>query len=634
MKRLNMLIKNKKESIGDGFIASDINADELEASGLNALERFHVGKWMDGNESGRHCLLALLESRAVASAEGHDPTSSSASSKKTSSSRPMEMTMLSSTISLPDDFLCDSGYLFDKVFSRPPQSVVREALQLLAAKAMEKTSATLKVDQINLALKQLRVEKLSKLPASGGSNGNSKKGSEKKAAGDKSLSPSSEVDDEGDNKENETALPVPITAAASSSSSSSSSQPLTRSNSDATEASWTSVPSDSDLLPPPTSTVPGTSSGKADKGLQRSRSQSPEAEVAVEAVTPQNRELERFRLQILVELIRRYIAGANNSNTNPLSRSNSNGSSDPHDAPSISPATANPSSGATDASSGCALLDVDSIEEHLDVPLVRVAEQAEAQDPVQLEAANTRLKPYLKQLNALKANLTTQLRELEDSRAFIALGISKEASEAVIKKAYHSKAIKLHPDKPGGDTAKFQKLQESYHEILKKKAEAAALDREMRGDEEDEDEEDEEEKDEEEKQKKKDKKKDKKRSPAECEAEKAAHVVEGLGEVLEQVLLMMYPLMIHSLMIHFLDAPTTSNDVPVPLLLPHQVSEVADLCAKIGQLALKWQKRMDKACKLNFPENLVHMYKVSITPHATPCHDDALSDTHPPMIMH
>ena len=104
----------------------------------------------------------------------------------------------------------------------------------------------------------------------------------------------------------------------------------------------------------------------------------------------------------------------------------------------------------------------------------------------------------------------------------------------MIKKAYHFKAIKLHPDKPGGDTAKFQKLQESYHEILKKKAEAAALDREMRGDE-GEDEDDEEEKDEEEKEKKKDKKKEKKRSPAECEAEKAAHVVEGLGEVLEQV---------------------------------------------------------------------------------------------------
>ena len=67
----------------------------------------------------------------------------------------------------------------------------------------------------------------------------------------------------------------------------------------------------------------------------------------------------------------------------------------------------------------------------------------EAQDPLTLEESNIRLKPYLRQLNALKASLSTQLRELEDSRAFIALGISKEATEAMIKKAYHSKAIKL-----------------------------------------------------------------------------------------------------------------------------------------------------------------------------------------------
>jgi DnaJ-class molecular chaperone len=53
------------------------------------------------------------------------------------------------------------------------------------------------------------------------------------------------------------------------------------------------------------------------------------------------------------------------------------------------------------------------------------------------------MKPYLRQLTALKANLAVQLRELEDSRAFFALGVSKEASEAMIKKAYHSKAIRL-----------------------------------------------------------------------------------------------------------------------------------------------------------------------------------------------
>jgi hypothetical protein len=36
MKRLNMLIKNKKESIGEGFLCADISADELESSGLSS----------------------------------------------------------------------------------------------------------------------------------------------------------------------------------------------------------------------------------------------------------------------------------------------------------------------------------------------------------------------------------------------------------------------------------------------------------------------------------------------------------------------------------------------------------------------------------------------------------------------
>ena len=163
-----------------------------------------------------------------------------------------------------------------------------------------------------------------------------------------------------------------------------------------------------------------------------------------------DRDVEHFRLQVVAELIRMHVAAVNKACADPA-------------AGTPTPAV---------------VIDADTIEAHLDLPLQSVAEQAEAADPGELEVHNLRLKPYLKQLNALKAALTAQLRELEESRAFIALGISKEASEAMIKKAYHSKAIKLHPDKPGGDTAKFQQLQASYHEILKKKAEAAELERE------------------------------------------------------------------------------------------------------------------------------------------------------------
>lgn len=46
------------------------------------------------------------------------------------------------------------------------------------------------------------------------------------------------------------------------------------------------------------------------------------------------------------------------------------------------------------------------------------------------------------------------------------LGISKDASDDEIKKAFRRKAVELHPDKEGGDEAKFKEVNEAY-EVLK-----------------------------------------------------------------------------------------------------------------------------------------------------------------------
>lgn len=46
------------------------------------------------------------------------------------------------------------------------------------------------------------------------------------------------------------------------------------------------------------------------------------------------------------------------------------------------------------------------------------------------------------------------------------LGISKSASDDEIKKAYRKAAVKCHPDKEGGDEAKFKEVNEAY-EVLK-----------------------------------------------------------------------------------------------------------------------------------------------------------------------
>src|SRR5690606_4464297 len=46
------------------------------------------------------------------------------------------------------------------------------------------------------------------------------------------------------------------------------------------------------------------------------------------------------------------------------------------------------------------------------------------------------------------------------------LGVGKSASADEIKKAFRKKAIEYHPDKEGGDEAKFKEVNEAY-EILK-----------------------------------------------------------------------------------------------------------------------------------------------------------------------
>ena len=48
------------------------------------------------------------------------------------------------------------------------------------------------------------------------------------------------------------------------------------------------------------------------------------------------------------------------------------------------------------------------------------------------------------------------------------LGVSKGASEDEIKKAFRKLAVKYHPDKAGGDEAKFKEINEAY-EVLKDK---------------------------------------------------------------------------------------------------------------------------------------------------------------------
>mmetsp|Transcript_19496 Transcript_19496/g.33093 ORF Transcript_19496/g.33093 Transcript_19496/m.33093 type:complete len:234 (+) Transcript_19496:1-702(+) len=172
MRRLSLLVKNKTELIGNAsqLGVGVLQPELIEKSGLSKTEVFHLKQWVAGVETGRQCMLAILDSRHVEQEDFRDSTSSRrdntipASGNTVGQSQPQQafqpVELIRSAIHLPEDFLCDSGYLYETIFRRPPTSVVREALQTLVRKAYEKSPAALGVDQINLAIKQLRLDNL------------------------------------------------------------------------------------------------------------------------------------------------------------------------------------------------------------------------------------------------------------------------------------------------------------------------------------------------------------------------------------------------------------------------------------------------------------------------------------------
>lgn len=122
LKKMSMFYKDKKEDAGNMFlntrwICADIEA--IEKSGLTEIESEYLEKWLALKLSGRHCMIALLESRKPTIQYGEKSGTNPLTLGVIS--RPIEFTMLGTSLSLPDDFLCDSGYLFEKIFRFAPQ---------------------------------------------------------------------------------------------------------------------------------------------------------------------------------------------------------------------------------------------------------------------------------------------------------------------------------------------------------------------------------------------------------------------------------------------------------------------------------------------------------------------------------
>lgn len=156
LQRLNMFMRNKTEMIGNAaqLGMGVISMEGLEQSGLSASEIFHLRQWIAGLITGRQCMFALLDCRN----SGKEESGAVESAVSYQNLKPSEY--VRSAMDLPDNFLCDSGYLYNTIFSRPQTAVVREALVMLSKKAFEKSPATLDIEQINIAIKQLKLDNL------------------------------------------------------------------------------------------------------------------------------------------------------------------------------------------------------------------------------------------------------------------------------------------------------------------------------------------------------------------------------------------------------------------------------------------------------------------------------------------
>lgn len=290
------------------------------------------------------------------------------------------LNVVQSLLNLPEQFLCDNGYLYEKVFSRPPATVVKEAVQIIVKKAEEQNSSSLGLQQINLALKQLRLDAM--------------------CGANPIVEPIVPPLEDSTNQENERAE-----------------------NGDKVEV---------DSEKKDTETAP--------------------------VIDDNTRQLIVLRVKIITELLRIHIKTTLKRKSSYLSGASSSSRyrywEDDFD----------------EADEG-SLPDVDlkSLRDFVSTPVQTAQTQALESTQDSLEHTNSLLKPYLRRLSSLKMLLTSQLNELRDNKAFLSLGLSSDASDEDIKKAYRVLAVRLHPDKPGGDTAKFQQLQAAYQEVLKRR---------------------------------------------------------------------------------------------------------------------------------------------------------------------
>ena len=81
-----------------------------------------------------------------------------------------------------------------------------------------------------------------------------------------------------------------------------------------------------------------------------------------------------------------------------------------------------------------ATVDMSDIDKTLHASLDNIRKESLVLTTKDLEATNSKFKPYLRQLSELKSNLVLNLKEIESSKAYFVLGVSKDSSTNQLKK--------------------------------------------------------------------------------------------------------------------------------------------------------------------------------------------------------
>merc|ERR1719421_49951 len=85
-----------------------------------------------------------------------------------------------------------------------------------------------------------------------------------------------------------------------------------------------------------------------------------------------------------------------------------------------------------------------------------------------LEEMNRALDEYILRQMCFKSEIIDEIARLHENCAYAILGVSADATDAEIKKAYRRVAMMCHPDK-GGDKEEFQELNNAYEKIMEQR---------------------------------------------------------------------------------------------------------------------------------------------------------------------